>query len=110
MMRYVGQLSKRELRPIRRALARKGKMILLPSSVISGLSVKQLEMILAHELAHIRRHDYLVNLLQSIIETLLFYHPGVWWVSRQIRKEREHCCDDKSVVGINRAMHGHWLI
>jgi beta-lactamase regulating signal transducer with metallopeptidase domain len=54
-------------------------MILLPSSVISGLSIKQLEMILAHELAHIRRHDYLVNLLQSIIETLLFYHPGVWW-------------------------------
>ena len=72
-------------------------MILLPSSVISGLSVKQLEMILAHELAHIRRHDYLVNLLQSVIETLLFYHPGVWWVSHQIRKEREHCCDDLAV-------------
>jgi TRAP-type C4-dicarboxylate transport system substrate-binding protein/beta-lactamase regulating signal transducer with metallopeptidase domain len=72
-------------------------MILLPSSVISGLSVKQLEMILAHELAHIRRHDYLVNLLQSVIETLLFYHPAVWWVSRQIRKEREHCCDDLAV-------------
>jgi TRAP-type C4-dicarboxylate transport system substrate-binding protein/beta-lactamase regulating signal transducer with metallopeptidase domain len=72
-------------------------MILLPSSVISGLSVKQLEMILAHELAHIRRHDYLVNLLQSVIETLLFYHPAVWWVSNQIRKEREHCCDDLAV-------------
>jgi TRAP-type C4-dicarboxylate transport system substrate-binding protein/beta-lactamase regulating signal transducer with metallopeptidase domain len=72
-------------------------MILLPSSVISGLSVKQLEMILAHELAHIRRHDYLVNLLQSVIETLLFYHPAVWWVSAKIRHERELCCDDLAV-------------
>lgn len=72
-------------------------MILLPSSAISGLSSSQLEMILAHELAHIRRHDYLVNLLQSIIETLLFYHPLVWWVSNQIRHEREHCCDDLAV-------------
>lgn len=72
-------------------------MILLPSSVITGLSVKQLEMILAHELAHIRRHDYLVNLLQSVIETLLFYHPAVWWVSHRIRVEREHCCDDLAV-------------
>ncbi len=72
-------------------------MILLPSSVITGLSVRQLEMILAHELAHIRRHDYLVNLLQSVIETLLFYHPAVWWVSARIRHEREHCCDDLAV-------------
>jgi TRAP-type C4-dicarboxylate transport system substrate-binding protein len=72
-------------------------MILLPSSVISGLSVKQLEMILAHELAHIRRHDYLVNLLQSVIETLLFYHPAVWWVSGKIRHERELCCDDLAI-------------
>jgi beta-lactamase regulating signal transducer with metallopeptidase domain len=72
-------------------------MILLPSSVISGLSIKQLEMILAHELAHIRRHDYLVNLLQSVIETLLFYHPAVWWVSATIRHERELCCDDLAI-------------
>jgi TRAP-type C4-dicarboxylate transport system substrate-binding protein/beta-lactamase regulating signal transducer with metallopeptidase domain len=72
-------------------------MILLPSSVMSGLSVKQLEMILAHELAHIRRHDYLVNLLQSVIETLLFYHPLVWWVSAKIRHERELCCDDLAI-------------
>jgi TRAP-type C4-dicarboxylate transport system substrate-binding protein/beta-lactamase regulating signal transducer with metallopeptidase domain len=72
-------------------------MILLPSSVISGLSLKQLEMILAHELAHIRRHDYLVNLLQSVIETLLFYHPAVWWVSGKIRHERELCCDDLAI-------------
>jgi TRAP-type C4-dicarboxylate transport system substrate-binding protein/beta-lactamase regulating signal transducer with metallopeptidase domain len=86
-------------------------MILLPSSVISGLSVKQLEMILAHELAHIRRHDYLVNLLQSVIETLLFYHPAVWWVSNQIRKEREHCCDDLAVkvCGGDKQSYAHAL-
>ena len=45
--------------------------------------------VIAHELAHIRRHDYLVNLMQAAVETLLFYHPGVWWVSRQVRIERE---------------------
>jgi beta-lactamase regulating signal transducer with metallopeptidase domain len=69
-------------------------MILLPASVISGLPAAHLDAVLAHELAHVRRHDYLVNVLQSIIETLLFYHPAVWWCSRQIRMEREHCCDD----------------
>jgi beta-lactamase regulating signal transducer with metallopeptidase domain len=72
--------------------------LLHPASMSSGLTVAQLEMILAHEIAHIRRHDYAVNLLQSVIETLLFYHPGVWWVSRQIRQEREHCCDDLAVA------------
>ncbi len=72
-------------------------VILLPSSAITGLSVKQLELILSHELAHIRRHDYLVNLLQKIAETLLFYHPAVWWLSGTIRQEREHCCDDLAI-------------
>src|SRR5262249_47412324 len=48
---------------------------------------------LAHELAHIRRHDYLVNLLQHVAETVLFYHPAVWWVSNRMRVEREQCCD-----------------
>ncbi|CAA9301756.1 MAG: Regulatory sensor-transducer, BlaR1/MecR1 family [uncultured Chloroflexia bacterium] len=72
-------------------------MILLPTSAISGLSVGQLELILAYELAHIRRHDYLVNLLQNLTETLLFYHPAVWWVSATIRDERENCCDDLAV-------------
>ena len=71
--------------------------VLLPMSALSGLSPVQVEAILAHELAHIRRHDYLVNLLQTLLETLLFYHPAVWWVSRQIRTEREHCCDDLAV-------------
>ncbi|MBC7821782.1 MAG: M48 family metalloprotease, partial [Planctomycetaceae bacterium] len=69
-------------------------MILLPVSVLTNLTPQQLEAVLAHELAHIRRHDYLVNLLQTAIETLLFYHPAVWWLSRLIRSEREHCCDD----------------
>jgi bla regulator protein blaR1 len=76
-------------------------MILLPTSAISGLNVYQLEMILAHELAHIRRNDYLVNLLQNLAETLLFYHPAVWWVSAKIREEREHLCDDMAVRACN---------
>jgi uncharacterized protein (TIGR03435 family) len=71
--------------------------ILIPITALTGLDEPQLRAILAHELAHIRRHDYLVNLLQNAIETLLFYHPAVWWVSRQIRQEREHCCDDLAV-------------
>ncbi|HET6428070.1 MAG TPA: M56 family metallopeptidase, partial [Phycisphaerae bacterium] len=69
-------------------------VLLLPACAMTGLTVRQLEAILAHELAHIRRCDYLVNLVHSAIETLLFYHPGVWWVSRRIRQERENCCDD----------------
>ena len=72
-------------------------IILLPASCLAGLTPAQLESILAHELAHIRRHDYLINLLQNIVETLLFYHPAVWWISRRIRAEREHCCDDLAV-------------
>jgi beta-lactamase regulating signal transducer with metallopeptidase domain len=72
-------------------------VILLPASVLTGLTPLQLDALLAHELAHIRRYDYLVNLAQSVIETLLFYHPAVWWVSRSIREEREHCCDDLAV-------------
>ena len=72
-------------------------VILLPMT-LSGLSPEQVEMILAHELAHIRRHDFLVNLLQSVVETLLFYHPAVWWISARIRIEREHCCDDAAIA------------
>ena len=69
-------------------------MILLPVAAFAGLSPSQVEAILAHELAHIRRHDFLVNLLQTFAETVLFYHPAVWWLSARIRTEREHCCDD----------------
>lgn len=73
-------------------------VILIPTSVLTGLRPAELEAILTHELAHIRRHDYLVNVLQSVIETLLFYHPAVWWVSHRVRVEREHCCDDVAVA------------
>ncbi len=72
-------------------------VMLLPVGCLIGLSTIQIEALLAHELAHIRRHDYLVNVFQSIVETLLFYHPATWWISRQIRKEREYCCDDLAV-------------
>jgi beta-lactamase regulating signal transducer with metallopeptidase domain/HEAT repeat protein len=73
-------------------------VVLVPASAVAGLAPRQLEMLLAHELAHVRRHDYLVNLLQAGIETVLFYHPAVWWVSRRTRAEREHCCDDIAVA------------
>ena len=72
-------------------------VILFPVSAVTGLPAMQLEAILAHELAHIRRHDYLVNLLQHLVETLLFYHPAVWWVSHHLSQERELCCDDLTV-------------
>ena len=68
--------------------------ILVPAALFTGFPPDQLELILIHELAHIRRRDYLVNLLQSVVEDVLFYHPAVWWVSSVIRAERENCCDD----------------
>lgn len=73
-------------------------MILLPVTLSSGLSPEQIESVLAHELAHLRRYDHLINLLQRVIESLLFFHPVVWWVSNRIRDEREHCCDDLVVA------------
>jgi protocatechuate 3,4-dioxygenase beta subunit len=69
-------------------------VILLPAWVMTGLVPEEIEAILAHELAHIRRHDYLVNLIQSALEIVLFYHPVVWWISGQIREAREECCDE----------------
>ena len=69
-------------------------LVLVPLSVVSGLSPAQLEGLLAHELAHVRRHDFLVNLLQTLLETIFFYHPGVWWISSRVRREREFCCDE----------------
>ena len=60
-------------------------VVLVPASAVAGLSPQELEAILAHELAHVRRHDYLVNVLQAVVETLLFYHPAVWWISHQVR-------------------------
>ncbi len=69
-------------------------MILLPPSALTGLSTSELSAILTHELAHLKRNDFVVNSIQVVMETILFYHPAVWWVSAQIRNEREHCCDD----------------
>jgi TonB family protein len=73
-------------------------VVLLPVSCFTGLSEVQIEAILCHELAHIRRHDYAVSVAQSVVEAVLFYHPAVWWVSRQARRERECCCDDVAVA------------
>ena len=73
-------------------------VVLIPVGALSGLPAEHLEALLLHELAHIRRHDYLVNILQSVAEALLFYHPAVWWVSGHIRAERELCCDDAAVA------------
>src|SRR6516225_5192617 len=73
-------------------------VVLLPARALTGLSEEQMAMIIAHELSHIRRLDCFVNLFQIGVETLLFYHPAVWWVSQRIRTEREHCCDDKAVA------------
>ena len=72
-------------------------LILLPPAMAMGLTPSQLDAVLAHELAHVRRHDYLVNIVQTVAETLLFYHPAVWWVSQRMRIERELCCDDEAV-------------
>jgi len=72
-------------------------VILVPAAALAGMDPAALEAVLAHELAHVRRHDYLVNLMQSMVEALFFYHPAAWWVSRQIRTERENCCDDAAV-------------
>ncbi|MCH8218877.1 MAG: M56 family metallopeptidase, partial [Planctomycetes bacterium] len=76
-------------------------VILLPASALTGLSLDQIEVIIAHELAHIKRHDYLINLFQTAIETLGFYHPAIWWLSHTIRRERENCCDDMVVNAFN---------
>lgn len=85
-------------------------VILLPAATLAGLTPRQLEAILIHELAHVRRFDYLVNSIQCVVETLMFYHPAVWWISRSVREEREHCCDDVVVevfgdsIGYARAL------
>jgi len=72
-------------------------VVLLPVRALTGLTGEQIEAVIAHELAHIRRLDCFVNLFQIAAETLLFYHPAVWWVSQRIRAERENCCDDEAI-------------
>ncbi len=73
-------------------------VILIPAGALINLSAQELEAVLAHELAHIRRFDYVANLLQSAIEALMFYHPAMWWIAKRIRAERENCCDDLAIV------------
>lgn len=72
-------------------------MILFPIGAINRLESDEVEAILAHELAHVMRNDYFFNILQNIIEALFYFHPAVWWMSAQIRAERENCCDDKAI-------------
>ncbi len=86
-------------------------VVLVPVSTLAGLPPQQIECLLAHELAHIWRRDYLVNLLQVVAETLLFYHPAVWWISQRIRDEREHACDDIAVeLTGNRLAYARTLV
>jgi len=86
-------------------------VILLPVCVATGFPPQQLEAILAHELAHIRRHDYLINLLQNLSETVFFYHPALWWASAVVRREREHCCDELAARALgDRAQYGRALL
>ena len=73
-------------------------IVFLPASTLTGLSEEQLQLVIAHELAHIRRLDAFVNVFQVCVETLLFYHPAVWWLNRRIRRDREHCCDETAVA------------
>jgi TonB family protein len=72
-------------------------VVLIPATMVTGLTPSQLEMLILHELAHIRRHDYLVNFLQTLIEILFFFHPSVHWVAKCMRNEREYCSDDVAV-------------
>ena len=78
-------------------------VILVPVGMLTGMPANQVEAILLHELAHIRRHDYLVNLVQTVVEGFLFYHPAVWWISGVLRAERENCCDDLVVAANGNA-------
>ena len=73
-------------------------VVFLPVTALTGLSEEQLQVVIAHELAHIQRFDPFVNVFQVCVETLLFYHPAVWWLNKRIRAEREHCCDDMAVA------------
>ncbi len=85
-------------------------VVLLPASVLSGIDTRQLEALIAHELAHLRRWDDVANLLQCAGETVLFYHPALWWISRIAREERELCCDDLAVArGVQRQDLAHAL-
>lgn len=84
-------------------------VVLIPVGWLTQFTPEILEAVIAHELAHIRRWDLWVNLVQRVIETLLFYHPAVWWLSRRIRLEREMCCDEIAVGCLDRAAYARSL-
>jgi hypothetical protein len=77
-------------------------VILIPASMISGLSPERIDASLAYELNHIRRNDYTINSIRTLIETIFFFHPAIWYISAQIRKERENACDDTAVESCER--------
>jgi GWxTD domain-containing protein len=81
-------------------------VILMPLGILSGLPAEQVELLLMHELAHIRRWDYAANVIQTFIEGIMFYNPAVWWISRVIRTERENCCDDL-VIETTKGVHAY---
>lgn len=86
-------------------------VILVPLGLATGLNSDQIECLLAHELAHVRRMDYVVNVLQSIVEIVLFFHPVIWWVSKMVREERENCCDQAVIeVKENRITYARALL
>jgi len=78
--------------------------LLMPPAMLTGVPIEQLRIVIAHELAHARRFDFLVNLGQLLVESLLFFNPAVWWLSRQIRIEREACCDAVAVAATGSAV------
>jgi beta-lactamase regulating signal transducer with metallopeptidase domain len=72
-------------------------LILFPIGAINRLNPEEVEAILAHELAHIKRNDFLINIIVNVIESIFYYHPAMWWLTSQIRREREYCCDDAAI-------------
>lgn len=107
----VVRIAQSALAPIPMVVGYVRPLILLPASVLVGMTPSQLESLLAHELAHIQRHDWIVNAIQVVVETLLFYHPAAWWLSHRIRCERELCCDDIALAVIGDTLtYGKMLL
>jgi len=97
-MRQEIKLLRSEIAKVPMMIGHLKPAILIPASMLSGLPEDQLEAVIAHELAHIYRRDYWINMLQSLLEIVFFFHPAVWWMSSLIREEREKCCDDLAVL------------
>lgn len=100
----VVQVARTTLLPVPAVVGWCKPVVLVPLGIADTITLGQLRAILAHELAHVRRHDPLVNWIQGVFESLLFFHPGVWWLSGRIRAEREFCCDDVAVAACGDAL------